>query len=205
MAKASIDDLPLNVRTPEEWAAGALRDVLALLNDHAHLERKAAINALEMVNRWPDPVPPENWVRAVSSVASDEAEHLSVVTRMLARRGGRFTKNHRNAYAIGLRGLVRLGDGSRELMDRLMVSALIEARSCERFYMLAAAADEDRELASLYRGLWASEHGHYRLFLDLAREVEKERVVEKRWEEMLAAEGKIIAQQPPGPRMHSWV
>jgi len=195
--------LPLRYQTPPHWAAAALRQPLELLNDHAHLEKKAAANALELLNRWPEPSPPENWVAAMTAVARDEVEHLATVCRILARRGGRLTKQHSNRYAADLRALVRQGEGRSELVDRLMVSALIEARSCERFKLLGEACEEDAELRKLYRGLWASEHGHYRTFVQLAEEVEQPDVVAKRWDQMLNAEAKIIVSQSPGPRMHS--
>ena len=201
---AKTADLPLLYQTPESWAAGVLREPLKLLNDHAHLEKKAASNALELLNRWPEPNPPENWVAAMTAIARDEAEHLGVVTRLLARRGGRLTRHHRNAYANALRDLVRLGDGSRETIDRLLISALIEARSCERFDLLGRCCD-DAQLGKLYRGLWASEHGHYKVFLDLARQMPGEEDIEHRWQTMLEAEAKIIQTQPPGPGMHSGV
>src|SRR5688572_30282158 len=148
----------------------------------------------------------------MTAVARDEVEHLAVVSRLLARRGGRLTKQHSNPYAAALRGLVRMGTGRGELVDRLLISGLIEARSCERFRLLADACERedregeappeprsaafdgiaqqplnaaraeprppsapvltpaapDRELAKLYRGLWASEHGHYLSFHQLA-------------------------------------
>ena len=83
--------LPLRYSTPAAWAAMVLVSPLQLLNDHAHLEKKAAANALELLNRWPEPNPPENWVTAMTAIARDEVEHLSVVCRLLARRGGRLT------------------------------------------------------------------------------------------------------------------
>jgi tRNA-(ms[2]io[6]A)-hydroxylase len=180
----------------------ALREPLALLNDHAHLEKKAAANALELLNRWPEPNPPENWVTAMTAIARDEVEHLAVVCRLLARRGGRLTKQHSNPYASALRQLVRKGEGRDELVDRLIVSALIEARSCERFRLLAEVC-EDEELAKIYRGLWASEHGHYRTFLQLAEQIDSHKSVERRWDQMLDAEARIIQSQEAGPRMHS--
>jgi len=199
--------LPLRLRTPDRWADEVLRDGEALLNDHAHLERKAASNALDLLHRWPDAEPPDAWISRMTAVARDEVEHLATVTRLLDRRGGTLTKSHRNPYANDLRDLVRLGSGPRELMDRLMVCALIEARSCERFEILArACATEDTELARLYRGLWASEHGHYLVFLDLGRQVLGDAAdeIERRWSEMLDLEAEILQAQPPGPRMHSW-
>src|SRR3954468_15544014 len=136
-------DLPLHYRTPPTWAAAVLTDPLALLNDHAHLEKKAATNALELLNRWPEPSPPENWVTAMTAVARDEVEHLAVVSRLLARRGGRLTKSHSNPYASALHQLVRKGRVPDELVDRLMISSLIEARSCERFKLLGDAVQND--------------------------------------------------------------
>src|SRR5829696_6764551 len=144
-------DLPLRYKTPASWAQAALRRPLELLNDHAHLEKKAAANALELLNRWPEPSPPENWVAAMTAVARDEVEHLAVVTRLLARRGGRLTRQHANPYAADLHKLVRRGEGRDELVDRLMISALIEARSCERFALLGEAC-EDEEVRKLYKG-----------------------------------------------------
>jgi tRNA-(ms[2]io[6]A)-hydroxylase len=195
-------DLPIRFNTPADWAARVLADPLALLNDHAHLEKKAAANALELLNRWPEPNPPENWVAAMTAIARDEVEHLSTVSRLLARRGGRLTRNHGNPYASALHQLVRKGRGREELIDRLMISALIEARSCERFHLLANAA-QDEELRKLYANLWASEHGHYLTFIQLAEQILPAGVVARRWDEMLEHESKIIQKQSSGFRMHS--
>lgn len=206
MPRADLGSLPLRARTPARWASDVLAgDRLALLNDHAHLEKKAASNALELLHRWPEPAPPENWVKAMTTVARDEIEHLALVTRLISRRGGRLTKYHHNPYANSLRNLVRLGRGTFELMDRLMVSALIEARSCERFALLAETCEDDRELRKLYGNLWSSEHGHYRIFIDLAAQVVPAAAVRARWSEMLDAEAVIIEAQTPGSRMHSWL
>ena len=65
-----------------------LESPLLLLNDHAHLEKKAATNALELLNRWPEPNPPENWVAAMTAIVRDEVEHLAIVSRLLARGAG---------------------------------------------------------------------------------------------------------------------
>src|SRR5437773_159771 len=105
-------ELPLKYRTPAAWAQGVLAHPLELLNDHAHLEKKAASNALELLNRWPEPRPPENWVTAMTAIARDEVEHLAMVTRILARRGGKLTKSHSNPYASELHALVRKGRGT---------------------------------------------------------------------------------------------
>jgi tRNA-(ms[2]io[6]A)-hydroxylase len=198
-------ELPLKFVTPSDWTSMVLAKPLDLLNDHAHLEKKAATNALELLNRWPESSPPEKWVAAVTAVARDEVEHLATVSRLLARRGGRLTKSHSNPYANALHALVRKGRGTEELVDRLMISSLIEARSCERFKLLADATQADAELRKLYRALWTSEHGHYLSFLQLAEELLPNEQISKRWSQMLDAEAKIIQSQLPGPRMHSGV
>src|SRR5918912_3515860 len=113
---SATQELPLRYRTPASWAAAALQKPLDLLNDHAHLEKKAATNALELLNRFPEPNPPVNWVTSMTAVARDEVEHLAVVTRLLARRGGRLTKWHANPYASDLHKLVRKGLGPGELI-----------------------------------------------------------------------------------------
>ncbi len=197
-------DLPLRWATPQRWATQALSEPLALLNDHAHLEKKAARNALELLDRWPDPAPPAHWVQTLAAIARDEVEHLAQVSRILQRRSGTMSKYHRNPYASELRRLVRLGLGTLDLIDRLLVSALIEARSCERFRLLALHGG-DADLVRMYEQLWASEHGHYRVFLEMARLVEAAAVVQNRWDELLDAEAAIITRQPAGPRMHSGV
>lgn len=200
----TLASLPLKVLTPKSWASSVLLQPLALLNDHAHLERKAASNALDLLPRWPEADPPKRWVNMMISVARDETSHLGIVSRILERRGGIMTKSHKNPYAQALREEVRFGTADKELLDRLLISSLIELRSCERFALLAEAS-EDEELRKLYKSLWSSEHGHYKAFLDLAYGVRPKPEADKRWEQMLAAEAKIIRSQSAGPRMHSWV
>ena len=193
-----LDTLPLCSRTPLDWGRSVLTDPVPLLVDHAFLEKKAASNALELLTRLPeDPV----WVQTMTSVARDEAAHLAQVTRIITRRGGRLTREHKNPYASALRQLVRRGE-REELLDRLLVSALIEVRSCERFAVLAAASADD-ELAAFYKRLFSSELGHYNVFLQLASRIAAETAVQSRWHEMLTAEAEILSQQPAGPRIHS--
>ncbi len=185
-----------------EWGRAALADSIQLLADHAFLEKKAANNAMELMTRWPSDWVP-GWVETMTSVARDEAAHLAQVIRILMRRGGRIDRIHKNSYASSLRLLVRKG-GEAEILDRLFVSALIEARSAERFGILATASD-DPELAALYKSLFASELGHYQVFLKLALKIAPKETVESRWQQMLAHEARILAEQPPGPRIHSGV
>src|SRR4051812_3535783 len=143
---------------------------------------------MELLTRWPDDWL-DGWVETMTAVARDEANHLAQVVRLLLARGGRMGRDHKNPYANGLRQLVRKGEPV-ELLDRLLVAALIEVRSCERFSVLAEAS-EDGELSAFYRSLYVSEFGHYTVFLKLARRFTKAATVEARWQEMLAAEAEV--------------
>jgi tRNA 2-(methylsulfanyl)-N6-isopentenyladenosine37 hydroxylase len=201
MSNSPHKTLPLLSRTPEAWAEQVMREPLALLNDHAYLEKKAAANALELLNRWPEPRQPRLWVATLAGIARDEAAHLAMVCRLLQRRGGSLDKTHKNSYATALRERVRRGKGTQELLDRLLVSALIEARSCERFEILGRVSSE-ADLARLYQNLYTSESKHFAVFLRLAALVRPEEEVATRWHDFLVAEAEILAAEPPGPRMH---
>ncbi|HVM31533.1 MAG TPA: tRNA isopentenyl-2-thiomethyl-A-37 hydroxylase MiaE [bacterium] len=194
--------LPLLWRTPDAWAAQVLQSPLELLSDQAYLEKKAANNALEFLNLWPSAQAPPHWLSSLAAIARDETQHLQMVVRLLEKRGGQLARSHKTPYATELRGLVRKGKGSEELADRLLVSGLIEARSCERFECLAGQ-EQDAELSGFFRGLTASENGHYQLFLDMAQKTQPKAAVQKRWKELLELEAAIIQAQPPGPRIHS--
>ena len=198
------DTLPLRWTTPDTWAAAPLANLRALLSDHAYLERKAASNALELLNRWPSPFHPETWTTTLASIARDEANHLAAVIRQLRKRGWDLERLHRSLYAGELRMLVRMGKGTGEILDRLLTSAVIEARSCERFGILARQCP-DPELAEFYKGLYISELGHYTVFTELASQILPEDDVQQRWSEVLDAEARIISHQAVGPGIHSGI
>jgi len=195
--------------TSERWVDIALANLDAVLVDHAHCEMKAATNALSLAVRASET---PGVVAELVTLAEEELVHFRRVLSELELRGVALGPPPPDGYAVELRKTVRahrdLGHPLRAsqqidaLIDRLLVAALIEARSCERFSLLAQAC-EDRELAKLYQGLWASEHGHYRTFIQLAEQIRPPKVVAKRWEEMLDAEAEIIRGQAPGARMHS--
>jgi tRNA-(ms[2]io[6]A)-hydroxylase len=199
-----LASLPLRSRTSAEWARHVLADPLALLADHAFLEKKAAQNAMELLARWPGEFTERevtSWINTMTAIARDETAHLAQVTRLIQRKGGQLGRAHSNPYAKDLRQLVRNGTGG-ETVDRLLVSALIEARSCERFGALAAVC-ADQDLSRFYNALFSSELGHYKAFLKLAFKIKPIAQSQTRWEHMLDAEAEILAQQAPGPRMHS--
>jgi tRNA-(ms[2]io[6]A)-hydroxylase len=187
--------LCLKVPTDRAWAAAAMRDADAVLVDHAHCELKAASNALSLVARHPgDP----ELTRALTDLAREEIEHFQRVAALLAARNVTMGPPPVDEYAAALRRalhtLPRAATGS-VLVDRLLVGALIEARSCERFQLLADAAREtDAELHALWKELLASEARHYRTFVDLAARAAGDRAAAVARLECLAeAEGAIVA------------
>ncbi len=193
--------LPLISLTPPAWAKTVLQNVNALLSDQVYLEKKAANNALEFLNLWPGPQAPTHWLASVASVARDETIHMQAVLKLLEKRGGVLERAHKNPYAYDLRKLIRKGQGKDDLTDRLIVSALVEARSCERFIRLSEES-KDAELAKFYRSLVASENGHYKMFLDMAKKVSPAKEVNARWVALLEKEAEIIAAQPFDYKIH---
>ncbi len=190
--------------TDPRWAALALADLDVALADHAHCEMKAASNAISLATRWPVSAPV---ARALTAVAEEELGHFREVLALLEHRGVALGRPETDAYAADLR---RASQATAEktphgsLADRLLVGALIEARSCERFRLLAdALAARGDPLASFYEDLFACEARHYTTLVDLAIEVLGD---EPRVRERLAAlarvEGEIAARLGVRPTMH---
>jgi tRNA-(ms[2]io[6]A)-hydroxylase len=161
--------LSLVVPSDPGWARAALLDLDRILVDHAHCEMKAASNAMSMAARHGSDMV---LVRALTELAQEELTHFAQVLALLERRGLTLGTPNVDSYAAELRHAhSRLGRGILgPLVDRLLVGALIEARSCERFKLLAAAltAPEETELQQFYVELVASEARHYRTYVDLA-------------------------------------
>ncbi|MDX2129502.1 MAG: tRNA isopentenyl-2-thiomethyl-A-37 hydroxylase MiaE [Chloroherpetonaceae bacterium] len=199
-----LNALPLIWKTPEEWAFRVSQKPLELLSDHAHLEKKAALNALELLNRWGSIQQESFWCDSLAAVAKDESLHLEMVLKMLKNRGGVLSRIHHNPYAQELRKHVRSGKGVLDTLDRLLVSALIEARSCERFILLTSLPIE-KDLALFYQKLVASESGHYKIFLDLAESIGVSEEMASRWQYFLDLESDIISKLSFGYSMHSGI
>jgi tRNA-(ms[2]io[6]A)-hydroxylase len=163
--------LCLKVSTDPDWATQALRRLDAVLVDHAHCEMKAASNALALAARHPDDL---QLVRALTDLAREEIDHFQRVLALLSERGVSLGPPPVDAYAADLRRAASdlpPGASCGRLVDRLLVAALIEARSCERFKLLAAATAREGvspELGAFWAELLAAEAGHYRVFVDLA-------------------------------------
>ncbi len=158
--------------TSPAWVSAALRDLDAVLIDHAHCEMKAAMNALSLSARAPNP----RMASQLAALAEEEASHFREVVHELEERGLALGMSPKDVYAESLRAAAHRtrpqGRSNEEtLVDRFLVAALIEARSCERFRLLAdALLASGSPMADLYERLFAAEARHYRTFLDLATE-----------------------------------
>ncbi len=199
-AQSADADLVLASETPASWAEAVAADVPALLSDHAHLELKAAASAMTLLKRHPQR---PGFARRLAPLIREETEHLQRVLRELDVRGAMLRPDAPSPYAAGL--LAAAGAPRRRaggLLDSLLVSALIEQRSHERFERLRACPALS-ELAPLYGSLAESEQRHGRLFLELAAEVAPRPDVERRWRELADAEARLIAGLPFDFRIHS--
>ncbi|MEM7515999.1 MAG: tRNA isopentenyl-2-thiomethyl-A-37 hydroxylase MiaE [Planctomycetota bacterium] len=188
----------LQWETPKSWVAAAAEETVALLADHAHCELKAAASAQALLIKHCEDQP---LVEALGHVAFEELEHFHRVSLLLHARGGVIGRSVSNPYAEGLRS----GYSSRQgevLLDRLIVSGLIEARSLERFTLLAAE-HPDGELRELYAALLSSEASHRALFQKLCAERYPEKRVEVRIRELCELEAHVISSLDFAPRMHS--
>lgn len=213
--------LCLTYRTDPRWAEVAIGDLPALLADHAHCEMKAASNAMALAARCTamelpghaEPAgsalaaPGLRVARVLAELAEEELRHYRALLDELARRGLALGKPEVDAYAEELRRAAAQ-TGARtpraSLADRLLVGALIEARSCERFRLLAdALAARGDELAELYEELFAAEARHYRTFVDLAAEVLGDAGAARgRLGELARSEGEIAARLGAAPAVH---
>lgn len=183
-------------RTDPRWTAAALSDFPRTLQDHAHCEKKAAAGAIKLVADHPARA---ELVRPLAKLAQEEMQHFLAVLAELSRLGLTLPPDEGDPYAQALIKLVRSGDPRDRLVDRLLVGALIEARSCERLWLLADALPDAR-LRDLYGKFAQSEGGHETLFLDLARGVGRD--ADARLEVMVEEEARIVAGLPLLPRIH---
>jgi tRNA-(ms[2]io[6]A)-hydroxylase len=190
--------------TDPRWAEIALADLPSTLADHAHCEMKAAANALSLATRWPATI---GVSRALAAVGEEELRHFRDVLALLELRGVPLGRPDTDAYAADLRRAASAGGDKTprgSFADRLLVGALIEARSCERFRLLAdALALRGDALASFYEDLFACEARHYTTMVDLAAEVRgDEGAVRARLAVLARAEGEIAARLGVRPTIH---
>jgi tRNA-(ms[2]io[6]A)-hydroxylase len=180
----------LKLVTDPSWVKNVVeRNISEILTDHAWCEQKAATNAISIVVRNPEL--PEI-VEEMIKLAKEELSHFEMVHARIKERGFKLGRERKDDYVGRLYEFMKKSGSRQEtLMDRLLFAAMIEARSCERFKVLAENID-DADLAAFYKELMISEANHYTLFIRLAKKYTDPDAVEKRWEEWLEHEAKVI-------------
>lgn len=196
--------LHLASETPAHWGRWAVDNIDPILLDHAHCERKAASNAINLIFRYTDHA---NLMAPLSALAREELEHFEEVLQHLARRGVTFERQFPSDYAGQLMKACRTDEPLR-LLDTLLCASLIEARSCDRMQHVHRAlqtAAVDPALTELYGGLLQCEARHHATYVDLARAegIVPEAELRERLAELAAREATVMTTLPIEPRLHS--
>lgn len=181
--------LGLKLPTDPRWVNIAEKNIDEILIDHAYCEQKAASTAISLIVSFPEF---SDIVEKMTELVQEEMSHFKMVFNLLQEKGITMGRDRKDEYVIELMKFFPKG-GSRvdQLTHRLMYAALIEARSCERFRLLSENL-EDKKLALFYKKLMISEAGHYTLFLGFARQYGDEKIVNKKWQNLLAYEASIM-------------
>lgn len=186
--------------TDPAWVGAVEGELERLLSDHAHCELKAAQSALSLVARFGGEAP--EIVTPLIALAKEETAHFDQARAHLLERGGELDMPESDAYVTALRRATKVDHGKYPLLlDRLLVNALIEGRSCERFHLLAEGLEEE-DLRAFYGGLMRSEARHYRLFCRLAEERFGRDETQARLGELAEREAEIAELLPLGPTVH---
>ena len=186
--------------TDPRWVNIAGKNLKDILVDHAYCEQKAASSCISLIILYPEKT---ELVDQLSPIVAEEWAHFERVLEKLRNRGWSLGPPRKDEYVEKLNGLIRKeGNRDQQLSERLLLNALIEARSCERFRLLWKEIG-DMELSMFYYELMISEAGHYKNFLTLARLYYSKEKVDKRWKEILTGEAEIMKGLRPRPdRMH---
>ena len=192
--------LGLKLPTDPRWTDIATKNISDILIDHAYCEQKAASNGISLIVLYPEK---EKLVEVCTQIVAEEWSHFERVLEKLKARQFALGPRRTDEYAVKLNQLERKGGKrERQLMDKLLISALIEARSCERFKLLWQEIP-DEDLKKFYYELMVSEATHYTTFLELAKEYAPEEEVKTRWQELLDAEAVILENlEIRSARMH---
>ncbi len=190
----------LHLKSPssERWLSQVRSSLPEILIDHAHCEQKAAATAMDLMF---DYVQHEEVCDAMSEIVREELEHFQLVRRLLQRREIRFRGLKPGTYGRLLKQQMRRQEPHRAV-DRMLIAALIEARSCERFQLLQEHL-EDPELSAFYGSLFESEARHHATYVRLAELFANRATVQSRLQELSEAEAEIISAGCPLARVHS--
>ena len=192
--------LELAAATDPAWAARAISRLDELLVDHAHCEKKAAGTAVQLLFRYPQHA---GLLTPLSQLAREELVHFEQVLALLAERGLAFGRHRPGPYAGKLREMERTSEPER-LLDTLLCCALIEARSCERFGLLAQAATEPA-LGQFWTRLLEAEARHHGLYLTLARSLAPEAAVAARLQELARHEACVLDEARFSGHLHGGI
>ncbi len=200
MSTAENTILGLKMPTDPRWTDLAAVSLEEILTDHAFCEQKAATQCISLIQRYPEKI---NLVNALAPIVTEEWGHFRMVWAEMKKRGISLGKQRKDDYVnLLLQHEPKGGSNDDKLLHRLMICALIEARSCERFRLLSEGL-EDPNLRNFYYKFMVSEAGHYRLFIDLANEYFPSELVKTTWENWLKIEGEVLLQLVPrGDRIH---
>ncbi len=191
--------LGLKLPTDPRWVSIVEENIDEILTDHAFCEQKAATNGISMIVNFPEY--PE-LVKEMIALVKEEMEHFGMVHDFILKRGGVLGRERKDTYVGELMKFVRKGFLRHiVLIDRLLVSALIEARSCERFRLLSLNI-QDKELAKFYHELMVSEATHYTMFIKLAKKYAGDEDVDARWQQFLVFEAEVIAKYGVAETIH---
>lgn len=191
--------LGLKLPTDPRWVNIVETNISEILTDHAYCEQKAATNAINIVIQFPEY---PDLVDALLELAREELQHFQLVHKKIIERGYSLGKERRDEYVFELNNFIRKGHTKNiVLVDKLLFSALVEARSCERFKVLADNIS-DPDLKEFYRDLMISEANHYTLFLGFAKKYADGVDVDQRWKEYLEYEAEIIAKYGKKETIH---
>jgi len=190
--------LCLKFETNKEWVGIASRNLESIMIDHAHCERKAASNGMSMILRYPEKT---ELVKEMMDLIDEEMSHFRFVFNELQARGITMTRDTGDRYAQLLSEHIRKQE-PHKLLDLLLVDALIEARSCERFLLLSKSESIPEDLRKVYHDLFVSEAGHYRTFTDIARLYFPAETVKTRLEELADLEAEIVKGLQNLPTVH---
>ena len=181
--------LGLKLPTDPRWADIAEKNIEDILVDHAYCEQKAASTAISLIVTYPEY---SELVTAMTALAREEMGHFKMVHDRILNMGFKMGWDRKDEYVIKLREFFPKG-GSRatQLIHRLLIAGLIEARSCERFRLLSEEL-EDKELAKFYRDLMVSEANHYTMFLKFARKYGDRETVDQKWNDLLEFEAEVM-------------
>lgn len=194
-----ITMLGLKLKTDPRWVTIVESNIQEILTDHAWCEQKAASNAISIITINSEK---EELVTEMLKIAREELEHFEMVHDIIKERGLALGRERKDDYVNELAKFMKKGGSRNEsLVDRLLFSAMIEARSCERFKVLSQNI-EDQKLATFYRELMISEAGHYTTFLNFARKYTEKTDVEKRWQEWITYETSIITKYGKQETIH---